>query len=307
MSDGALRHVPFAVLPKPRPDGTATGTEPLLVDEHEVVHLPSASVLAALRREAGARTAASVAPEARHATTVAPEARATTVAPEARATTGVTVFADPVYSPDDPRIGNRPAAADSSWVRLPYSADEAKAIRALAAGGERVKYFTGFDASRERVLSGELAGERILHFASHAVVDTDHPERSGLVLSLFDHKGRPVDGYVRLPELYGLELQAELVVLSACRTALGREFRGEGLVGLTRAFLNAGASRVVVSLWSVEDRATAELMTRFYRGVLGEGLAPAAALRSAQLSLRSEARWRAPYYWAGFVLQGEWR
>jgi CHAT domain-containing protein len=118
--------------------------------------------------------------------------------------------------------------------------------------------------------------------------------------------GSPQEGFLHLRDIYGLRLDADLVVLSGCRTALGRELRGEGLVGLTRGFLYAGAPRVVASLWKVEDRATSELMTRFYRALWQEGLAPAAALRSAQLSLRRERRWRDPYFWAGFVLQGAW-
>ncbi len=108
-------------------------------------------------------------------------------------------------------------------------------------------------------------------------------------------------------DLFDLRLSADLVVLSACRTALGKEVRGEGILGLTRGFFGAGAPRVVVSYWSVDDRATAELMIRFYRGMLQDGLRPAEALRRAQLSLRAEDAWKAPYYWAGFALQGEWR
>jgi CHAT domain-containing protein len=130
------------------------------------------------------------------------------------------------------------------------------------------------------------------------VVDTARPERSGIVLR---------DGLLRAGEIRGLRLPAELVVLSACRTALGREMRGEGLVGLTHGFLRAGAERLVVSLWSVDDEATAELMGRFYRGMLREGLPAGRALREAQLSLRREPRWQAPYYWAAFTFQGEWR
>ena len=95
--------------------------------------------------------------------------------------------------------------------------------------------------------------------------------------------------------------------LSACQTALGQDVKGEGLVGLTRAFIYAGAPRVVASLWQVNDLATAELMKKFYRGMLQQRLRPAAALRAAQLEMSREPRWKAPYFWAGFVLQGEWR
>jgi CHAT domain-containing protein len=138
-------------------------------------------------------------------------------------------------------------------------------------------------------------------------MDAVHPEQSGIVLSGVDAQGRPRDGLLRTPEIYRLHLPAELVVLSACRTALGPEIRGEGLVGLPHGFLTAGARSVLVSLWEVEDRATAELMRRFYRGLLREQLPPAAALRAAQTALRREPGWDSPYFWAGFVLQGDWQ
>jgi CHAT domain-containing protein len=156
------------------------------------------------------------------------------------------------------------------------------------------------------VLSGQLVGYGILHFATHGLLDDEHPERSGLVLSLVDPRGRPRAGVVRAGEIAGLDLPADLVVLSACRTALGREARGEGLLSLTRAFWRAGAARVMVSLWNVDDQATAELMGRFYRALLTGGQRPSTALRAAQLSLRADPRWAPPYYWAGFILQGNW-
>jgi CHAT domain-containing protein len=157
------------------------------------------------------------------------------------------------------------------------------------------------------VLSGDLRDYRILHFATHAVADTQHPELSGLVLSQVDAEGKPQEGFVSLPDIYDLDLNADLVVLSGCRTALGKEVRGEGLMGLTRGFQYAGAPRVVASLWQVQDRATAELMTRFYRAMWRDHLPPAAALRKAQRSLRRDPRYRGPYSWAGFVIQGDWR
>jgi CHAT domain-containing protein len=125
---------------------------------------------------------------------------------------------------------------------------------------------------------------------------------------LVDEAGRPQDGFLRLQDIYNLKLPAELVVLSACQTGLGKEIKGEGLIGLTRGFMYAGAPRIVASLWKVDDRATSELMKRFYQGLLGpEALRPAGALRQAQLSLWKQKQWRAPYYWAAFVLQGEWK
>ena len=133
------------------------------------------------------------------------------------------------------------------------------------------------------------------------------PELSGVVLSLFDRKGRPQDGALRLHEIYNLKLNADLVVLSACQTALGKEVRGEGLVGLTRGFMYAGAQRVAATLWRVDDSATAELMSHFYRFMLKDKLSPSAALHAAQLEVMKQKRWQAPYFWAGFVLIGDWR
>ena len=139
------------------------------------------------------------------------------------------------------------------------------------------------------------------------MLNSGHPELSGLVLSLVDEKGKAQDGFLRLNDIFNLNLPADLVVLSACQTGLGKDIRGEGLVGLTRGFMYAGSSRVVVSLWSVNDQATAELMKRFYQGMLKNGERPAAALRAAQMEMWKDPRWRAPYFWAAFVLQGEWK
>ena len=128
------------------------------------------------------------------------------------------------------------------------------------------------------------------------------------MLAQLDRQGRPAkNGFLHLADIYGFDLRADLVVLSACRSALGRDVRGEGMTGMTRGFFYAGAERVLVTLWNVNDRGLAELMRRFYRGLLIEGLAPAAALRAAQDAIRREPRWRSPYYWAGYTLQGEWR
>src|SRR5262249_23719250 len=148
---------------------------------------------------------------------------------------------------------------------------------------------------------------RFVHFATHGLLNNRHPELSGLVFSLVDPRGRPRDGFLAAYDVYNLHLNADLVVLSACQTALGGDVRGEGLIGLTRAFMYAGPPRGVSSLWRVPDSATAALMQDFYKGILVDHLTPAAALRAAQLAIRSEPRWSAPYYWAGFILQGEWR
>ena len=270
----ALQYVPFAALPKPGSAGEVdAGASPLVVD-HEIVHLPSASFLGVER--------ASRSPPGRLA-----------------------VLADPVVAPGDERLrGLADGATDRGLPRLRFSRQEADAILELA-GGDGTLAAIGFAADRELVLSGRLDDFRILHFATHGIVDAEHPELSALVTSRYRSDGKEVDGYLRAFEIFNLDLAADLVVLSACRTALGKEVRGEGLVGLTRAFMDAGAAQVVVSLWSVNDRATAQLMADFYRGLLAERLPPGRALQAAQASMWRDARWRAPYYWAGFVLTGD--
>jgi len=299
--DGALGLLPFGVLPVPGPGGgwqAAGGLRPLL-ETAEVVYVPSATTLAAERQRLEKRPPA----------------------PKWAA-----VLADPVFSADDPRLADRPAAARAQpaarkeparggaelsplparWDRLASSRDEAETIASLAPTGQ-VWTALGFAASRDAVLSGDLRAYRVIHFATHGIADARAPELSGLMLSAVDATGRPREGFLGLADLYDLDLAADLVVLSACQTGVGKEIRGEGLMGLTRGFLNAGVPRVVASLWKVEDRTTAQLMSRFYRALWGRGLSPAAALREAQRSLRRDPRYRAAHSWAGFVLQGDWR
>jgi len=198
-----------------------------------------------------------------------------------------------------------PEGAPAELPRLAHTRQEAKEINALVPPAQR-RVALDFAATRQSAMNPELSQYRILHFATHGLLNSNRPELSGLVFSLIDEHGRPQDGFLRLPDTYELKFPADLVVLSACRTGLGQEIRGEGLVGLTRGFMYAGAARVLVSLWNVDDAATAELMRRFYQKMLGpEKLSPASALRTAQLSLSQDRRWAAPYYWAGFTLQGE--
>jgi CHAT domain-containing protein len=283
--DGALEYVPFGALPVPSPGSAAV---PLL-QRHEIVYLPSVSALAIQRQVLERRPPA----------------------PKR-----LIVLADPVFDPNDPRLtrvaSTRPKAtatrgADGPiFERLPGSRQEAEAIAALAPAAD-TRVALDFDASRAEALSDRLGAYHIVHFATHGVIDAEHPALSGLALSMVDRTGKPQAGFLHLRDIYNLRLNADLVVLSGCRTALGKEVRGEGLLGLTRGFLYAGAPRVVASLWRVEDQATAALMTRFYRALWQEHLRPAAALRAAQLALSQERRWRDPYFWAGFVLQGDWQ
>jgi CHAT domain-containing protein/tetratricopeptide (TPR) repeat protein len=281
VADGALEVLSFAALPDPA-DPRACAVARPLVDAHEIAYLPSAATLLTQRRLlAGRRPAPG----------------------------WLAVIADPVYGRADDRL---PAHAVRSgtgspqvFSRLPGSSEEAAAITSGLPAG-KIRVATGFGASREAVTGGALRGFRILHFATHGVLNAEQPMLSALVLSQLDAAGRPVDGVLHAHEIYDLDLPAELVVLSACETALGREVSGEGLVsGLPRAFLYAGASRVLVSLWAVEDRSTRELMALFYRGLFGRGLAPARALQEAQRAMAGSGR--PPAQWAGFALLGDWR
>jgi CHAT domain-containing protein/tetratricopeptide (TPR) repeat protein len=317
VADGALQYIPFAALPAPSPGNdegrnSAAEPQPLFV-EHEIVSLPSASTLATLRRETAGRKPAEK---------------------------SLAVLADPVFTDDDTRIIRNVAkagakektrSADSEEInigslqmsrsgretgvidaaggfgRLLSTRREATAILALVPERERMQALD-FEASRTTALRPELGEYRIVHFATHGILNNVHPELSGIVLSLVDEGGKQQDGFLRLQDIYNLKLPAELVVLSACQTGLGKKVEGEGLIGLTRGFMYAGAPRVLASLWNVDDRATSELMKRFYQGLLRpEALRPAGALRQAQLSIWKEKQWREPYYWAAFVLQGEWK
>jgi CHAT domain-containing protein/tetratricopeptide (TPR) repeat protein len=260
----ALQYVPFEIL---------------LIDRHEVIRNPSATVLARLRSRSAARE---------------------------QPRDLLALLGDGVFSALDDRLPSETRAlgeADGPR-RLPYVDDEVRSILGRA-GSEGVLAATGFDAAREVILRGALGSFPFLHFNGHGRIDPKRPEMSGLLLSSFDRRGRPRPGWLTAKEVREIHLRAELVVLSACRTGLGREVRGEGLVGLSHSFLAAGASSVVMSLWNVDDRATAALMDRFYRELLDHGRTPAEALRLAQLSVREKPRWSAPYYWGGFVLQGD--
>jgi tetratricopeptide (TPR) repeat protein len=351
VAEGALQYLPFGALPMPKEGergkakGESEGQEqrptakdfkPLIVD-HEIVSLPSASVLVELRRESRQRMAP---------------------------TKSVAVLADPVFDTDDPRLAPEvvarlraerakqskskvsgaslpkassfflPASPPTGAVsrslsgppsgshrtlrdvgvlrgglsisRLLFSGREAEAIMGVAAPEQRMMA-TGFSATRAMAISPELSQYRIVHFATHGVLNDEHPGLSGLIFSRVDVQGRPQDGFLRLNDIYNLNLPADLVVLSACTTALGKDVRGEGLVGIVRGFMYAGAARVVASLWKVDDEATAELMKRFYRYMLQEKMPAAAALRAAQVEMWQQKQWQSPYFWAAFTLQGEWK
>lgn len=306
VGDGLLRHIPFEALPTPglSPDTAVTAEPELLFFDHEIISLPSALTLTALRYERR---------------------------PPNAAAKPIAVIADPVFEKDDPRVLDAPsqsgagerAEADGAGElsvalrdfgeqggppllpRLLATLREAKAI-IEASPSNTVMLATGFDATKERVVNRGLRDYRVIHFATHGFLNSASPELSGIVLSLVDERGASREGFLRLHNIYDMELSADLVVISGCRTGLGRNMKGEGVVGLSSGFMYAGAKSVVSSLWKVDDDATAELMRHFYTAMLKEKLPPAAALRAAKREVWKQGRWRAPFYWAAFTLQGEY-
>jgi CHAT domain-containing protein len=278
--------------------------EPLIV-HHEVVNLPSASVLAVLRREERKREYTSELAVLADAVFQSDDTRFKQVDGSSAHVSPMRANNDPIRETND-LLRSAGEVGTLKFSRLPFSRREADAIVARVGKARSLKALD-FAASRETVFDSKLGQYRILHFATHGLLNSKHPSLSGIVLSLYDKEGRQVDGFLRAHEIYNLNLNAELVVLSACRSALGKEIRGEGLVGLTRGFMYAGTPSVVASLWDVRDEATAELMSRFYERMFEKRMRPAAALRAAQVSMLKEKRWVQPYYWAAFTLQGEWR
>jgi CHAT domain-containing protein/tetratricopeptide (TPR) repeat protein len=293
VADGVLHYLPFAALPVPASwaSGGSNPGEPLLTS-HAVVSLPSAAVIAALRSERAAR---------------------------APAPKEIAVFADPVFDTQDGRLTRRPGPhpavpvspsadvpADAlSLPRLSFTRELADTMVEGLAPGVSFKA-VGFDASRSSALAAGLDQYRTVVFATHGLLNTEYPELSGIALSMVNEKGEKLDGFLRLADVYDMRLNAELVVLAACETALGKEAKGEGLLGLSRGFFYAGSSRVVASLWKVDEDATVALLQEFHRGV-SRGKPFPFALRDAQLYVSRQPRWRNPYFWAGFILQGEWR
>ncbi len=288
--DGALQYVPFAALP-------LQNGEPL-VTRYQSISLPSASLLPLLRVRARGASIGRVA-----------------------------LIGDPVFGPDDARVAKRHGpdtlvpvapqdvsrflseirlATGGRLPRLPFTRREVDRI-AEVVGPSRAWRLLDFAANRKVVETGTLGQFDIVHFATHGFFDTQMPELSGLVLSLVDPSGAPLDGYLRMADIAELKLHARIVGLSACQTALGKDIKGEGLLGVARGFFEAGASTVVSSLWQVDDAAASDLMPEFYRALVKQGLGAGAALRKAQLLLRGDPRFRAPYYWSSFLLQGEWQ
>ncbi|MBU7581766.1 MAG: tetratricopeptide repeat protein [Nostoc sp. TH1S01] len=287
VGDGALQYLPFSALPQP---GTAGKNFKPLLETNEVIYVPSASTLAVIRREHKERK----------------------IPPKTLA-----VIADAVFSDDDDRLTrilHQPIPKQNiplinpnlSFERLLFTRQEAEGILALVPKSQTLQALD-FAANRAFVTSSQLSEYRMIHFATHGILDTQNPALSGVVLSLFDEKGMLQNGFLRLQDIFNLKLPAELIVLSACETGISQQIKGEGLVGLARGFMYAGSPRVLVSLWNVDDEATSKLMKTFYTKIIKQGLTPAAALREARLELWRDENYSAPYYWAGFTLQGEWK
>jgi CHAT domain-containing protein/Flp pilus assembly protein TadD len=303
VADGALQKIPFAALTEPGQKGNSSGSEyqPLIVN-HEIVNLPSVTAISTQRVDLKGRKNAPLT---------------------------LAVLADPVFEAKDERITGKPETIApnldlrgqieqsdlkrgaknlnrNGWERIKGTRTEANAILNIIPSSNNLQAFD-FDANYNWVTNKQLSQYRFLHFATHGFADPTNPELSGIVLSLIDKQGKPAEkGYLRLGDIFNLNFAADLIVLSACETGLGKDVNGEGLVGLTRGLMYAGAERVGVSLWQVDDEGTAELMQEFYTQMLKQGKSPTVALRTAQLKLW-DSTLKNPYYWSAFTLQGEWR
>ena len=315
VADGALQYVPFAALQVPsskfkvqseenKGNGQRTmNKEHFLIETNEIVNLPSASVLAVLRNETANR-----------------QIPAKTLA----------VLADPIFDKTDERFQeiarktkpkpefiavskNKTRGGGSEFSltrdgldlpRLPFTRREADLISATVPENKREKLLD-FSVNKAAAMSSGLSDFQYIHFATHGFINNENPELSGIVFSMLDEKGMERDGFLRVGDIYNLKFPAEMVVLSGCQTGLGKEIKGEGLIGLTRGFMYAGTKRVTVSLWDVNDEGTSELMARLYREMFGKKISPAKALRLAQISLINSKKWNNPYFWSTFILQGE--
>lgn len=267
--DGALSYLPFETLV------SGTGATYLL-ERFAISYAPSASALAAIRSNRPGQSGAA---------------------------TGLIAFGDPVYAKANDSNAEEIAQRSGDLKQLPYTRTEVNEIAALFPPAER-RVLLGTDAQEQIVKTAPLHQYRYVHFAAHSNVDEDNPARSGIILTM--HLNSKEDGMLQVSEVMRLKLNADLVTLSACRTGLGKLLNGEGIIGLTRAFFYAGADSVAVSLWNVNDIATASLMKSFYKN-LQQGKAKDEALREAKLALLKgpQRAWRHPYYWAAFVLVGE--
>jgi CHAT domain-containing protein/predicted negative regulator of RcsB-dependent stress response len=307
VADGALNYVPFEALVTAAPSADYSSL-PYLVKTNEIIYAPSASVVGAIRQQEPNRSGASMlivadpvfnSKDTRARTASAPNA-------ETRGLGIQSALAD-VAGQDAATSAESVKMQGLPLARLAGTRAEAEQILKLAkASGTQADVWLDLDASEDNVDARDISKYRILHVATHGLLNAERPQFTGLVLSLVGNKTE--DGFLRTDEVFNLKLGSPLVMLSACETGLGKEKRGEGVMGLTRAFMYAGAPTVGVSLWSVADKSTADLMTDFYKRLLASKTAsPATAMRDAQLAMISGKKYSAPFYWAPFVLVGDWR
>jgi CHAT domain-containing protein/Tfp pilus assembly protein PilF len=275
--DGILNYLPFEVLltenKKPTAEISYSGI-PFLVKKYPVSYGQSASVL---------KTLISKTSEANKSKAISKRLFA---------------FGDALY--EDTLFNSH-----IKYPRLEFSGKEIENIASFFPGESSDIYLRNKATEENLKRNNELNKFNYIHFATHGLIDEDKPDLSSLVLTSEKNSGE--DGFLQAAEIFNLKLDADLVVLSACQTGLGKLVRGEGMVGLTRAFMTAGTPSVVVSLWSVSDMSTALLMGEFYKNLIKNKLGKTDALRKAQLALMSDKKYSHPFYWAPFVLIGDWR
>jgi CHAT domain-containing protein/uncharacterized protein HemY len=278
--DGILNYLPIEVLMTGReeidPEGSFSDL-PFLVRKYPLSYVQSASVLKSLLSVQTADTKTN------------------------SGSKRLIAFGDPVFE----NTGNIQIAAVKKFSRLEYTGTEVEKISSLFRNGSADVYLRN-DATEENVKKGgELKKFNYIHFATHGYINEEKPDLSSLVLTRGNSSEE--DGFLQATEIFNLNLNADLVVLSACQTGLGKLIRGEGMVGLTRAFMYAGTPSIVVSLWSVSDMSTAVLMGEFYKNLIKNKLTKTDALRKAQLTLIAGGKYAHPFYWAPFILIGDWR
>ena len=311
VGDGALNYVPFEALVK-SPASADYASLPYLIKSNEIIYAPSASVVGVIRQQnnkASGRAMLILADPVFNSN----DTRAKGVGPTAN---GSETRGLGIESAITDVTGQSATAGSAKMQGLPLARltgtrTEAEQIVKLAkTSGTQTDLWLDLDASEDNIDARDISKYRVLHIATHGLLNAERPQFTGLVLSLVGNKSE--DGFLRTDEVFNLRLGSPLVMLSACETGLGKEKRGEGVMGLTRAFMYAGAPTVGVSLWSVADKSTAELMTDFYKRLLGSsansaGVPASSAMRDAQLAMIAGKKYSAPFYWAPFILVGDWR
>jgi CHAT domain-containing protein len=304
VADGTLNYIPFEALVK-NTEGADYASLNYLVKTNEIVYAPSASVVAAIRQGSPPSGKAMLVVADPVFSTDDPRAKGSTGGTSSAETRGLGLALESAVNDVAGPEASGTASAGFHLARLSGTRTEADEIAKLA-GANKPDVWIDLNANEDNVRTRDLTKYRYVHVATHGLLDAERPQFTGVVLSLVGNKSN--DGFLRTDEIFNLKLGAPLVMLSACETGLGKEKRGEGVIGLTRAFMYAGAPTVGVSLWSVADKSTAELMTDFYRRLLASSpQPPASALRDAQLAMITGKTHSAPFYWAPFVLVGEWK